>query len=92
MHDVFNVSLLKEHVENPPEFESRKEQPPKPILVDDEEEYIVEAIQAHKRKHRKLYFLVKWEGYAMDEWTWEPLESFPKGHELLKEYRQANNV
>ena len=48
---------------------SSSEQPSKPIIVDDEEEYIVEAIQDHKRKHRKLYFLVKWKGYSMDEWT-----------------------
>ena len=87
MHNVFNVSLLKEYVENPPEFKSRKEQPSKLIIVDDEEEYIVEAIQAHKRKHRKLYFLVKWEGYAIDEQTWEPLKFFLKGHKLLKEYK-----
>ena len=59
MHDIFNVFLLKEYMKNPAEFESKKEWPSKLIIVDDEEEYIAEAIQTHKRKYRKLYFLVK---------------------------------
>ena len=49
-----------------------------------ETEYLVEAILQHKgRKH--IQFLVKWEGFATKENTWEPLQGL-KDVDLLHDY------
>ena len=92
MHDVFNVSLLKRHYDSPEEFETRKSQPPKPIYINQEERYIVEAILGHRKKRGKLQFLVKWQGYSSSENTWEPLSSFSKNNTVLKDYRLTQEV
>ena len=60
-----NASNLKRF--NPSEDFESDERPPSLIVVDDEEEYEVEAILRHKGKGTKRLCLVMWEGYSITE-------------------------
>ena len=72
--------------------------PPPPELVDDEFEWEVEAVLAHKdvqvkRKRNKSrtpvfkrQYLVKWLGYDESNNTWEPEENLANSPELVEEY------
>lgn len=73
---MFNVDLLRPAGVDPLPSQEQDDYQPPPILVDNEEEWVVEAILGEKmgkgrgqRKHQKLY-QVKWKGYAKP--TWEP--------------------
>ena len=87
IHPVFHASLLtpfvqmKEHGEN----YSR----PPPDLINDQEQYKVEAIRSHQRHGRKqqLQYLVKWKGYPESDNTWEPVDHI-QAPQLVKEYER----
>jgi hypothetical protein len=76
-HPTFHVSLLRPFV--PSTFPEPRSSPPPPVLPGaGPEYYTVEAIRG-QRRHRvgtgrrwEAQFLVKWEGYAESENTWEP--------------------
>ena len=65
LHPVFNTSYLKPYL-----AEGASGAPPKPVELKQQLEYEVEVIKAHRRKGRRLYYLVGWLGYssAHDEW------------------------
>ena len=66
-HDVFN-ELLKPFIE--PSFDIQPNDPPAPPdLVEEEEEYEVEA---SRKKGQYIEYLVKWKGYSDAEKSWEP--------------------
>ena len=53
-----------------------------------DEEFYVKCILSHRQSAEtaeKLEYLICWEGYADDENTWEPLESFDT-HECIRAY------
>ena len=54
------------------------------------EEYVVEAIIEHCRKHGKMYYLVKWEGYENSH-DWLPEEDLEGAAELVSEYNERTN-
>ena len=92
MHPVFHISLLRRHQESPAEFETRTPAPPPPDIIDDHPEYEVEAIKAHRRKHRKLEFLVKWKDWPDWDSTWEKLHNLTHCADILKAYRDAAGI
>ena len=48
--------------------------------------YLVEKI-IDKRKHKgKVQYKVKWEGYAVEQATWEPLEHLGNVKEMVREF------
>lgn len=46
----------------------------------------VEAIMNRKEEQGKLYYYIKWKDYSMNKSTWEPIDHFTKGRELIKEW------
>lgn len=92
IHPVFHASLLKAYLPG------RVSPPPPPEIVDDEFEWEVEAVLAHKevqtgrKKNRartpvfKRQYLVKWLGYDEANNTWEPEENLANSSELIAEY------
>jgi len=89
IHNVFHASLLlpyKETTAHGPNFER-----PPPDLVEDVEEYEVEAIVNHRlyRRQRHLQYLIKWRGYPSSDNTWEPVENVHT-EDLVKEYHRRH--
>jgi len=91
IHPVFHASLLtpyRENEEHGPNFTSSP-----PDIVDNEEEYEVEAILAHRKQGRGYKFLIKWEGYPSSENTWEPPSHFmPRGKAILDAYKKKKKL
>ncbi|CAJ0945814.1 unnamed protein product [Ranitomeya imitator] len=66
IHNVFHRSLLRKYVEPPvPSVD-----PPTPVLVDGELEYVVEKILDSRFSRRRLQYLVKWKGYGQEDNSW----------------------
>jgi hypothetical protein len=64
VHPVFHISMLEPATIN--QFEDRTPPAPDPVMIDDEENYELDAIldsKIDKRRKCKLQYLVKWMGY-----------------------------
>ncbi|CAJ0934458.1 unnamed protein product, partial [Ranitomeya imitator] len=66
IHRVFHRSLLRRYVV--PMVPSVD--PPAPVLVEGELEYVVEKILDSRFSRRKLQYLVKWKGYGLEDNSW----------------------
>ncbi|CAJ0946555.1 unnamed protein product [Ranitomeya imitator] len=66
IHNMFHRSLLRRYVA--PVVPSID--PPAPVLVEGELEYIVEKILDSRVSRRKLQYLVKWKGYGQEDNSW----------------------
>ena len=70
LHPVFNVVKLTLALADP--IPERQAPPLPPLeLVNGEEKYIVEKVLNSRMFQCKLQYLVKWEGYGVEENTWE---------------------
>src|SRR5580700_9305660 len=87
LRPVYNESYLTPH--KPAHFPNqRKPEPPPPIEVQGEIEYVVEEIrdkQVRKVRGRpdKIQYLVHWKGYPNEEDTWEPIENLKNAQEAV---------
>ncbi|CAJ0921996.1 unnamed protein product [Ranitomeya imitator] len=66
IHNVFHRSLLRKYVEPVVPFVD----PPAPVLVDGELEYVVEKILDSRFSRRRLQYLVKWKSYGQEDNSW----------------------
>jgi len=64
--------------------------PEPPELIDGEEEYIVEEVLSSRMFQRKLQYLVKWEGYGVEDNTWEYSENLNNAQEKVVEFHTRN--
>ncbi|CAM6105455.1 unnamed protein product [Calypogeia fissa] len=91
----YHVSRLKKFVAD---TDPNRQQVSRPdaFLVEDVEEYEVEAILDHRYKRRLgkqlLEYLVKWTGYDQAECTWEPEENLTHTGEILGSYRKRSGL
>ena len=88
----YHVSVLKKFVED--EDPNRQQVlRPEAELVQDVEEYEVEAILQHKFKKLRgrnvLYYLVHWKGYDQCKRTWKPEEHLKNAPQVVNAYQQC---
>ncbi|MBW0482409.1 hypothetical protein O181_022124 [Austropuccinia psidii MF-1] len=86
IHPVFHISLL-EPVKTST-IPNRHQEPPLPIIIEEEEEWEVSQILDSKLKGRKLWYLVEWKGLSQDSErsTWEPAGNLKNCPELVKDF------
>ena len=90
IHPVFHASLLtpfRESDVHGPSFST-----PPPELVDGEEEYVVEAITAHRKYRNRMQYRIKWKGYSSSEDTWEPESHLRNAAAMLQEYKLKHRI
>lgn len=91
IHPVFHASLLSPHRETDthgPAFAL-----PPPEIIDNQEEYEVESILAHRNNGTRRRFLVKWLGYPSSENSWLPeAELVRNASDVLIAYKAAKKL
>jgi len=85
IHPVVNVSRVQLYK---PQVEGQKKTPPKPVIIEGEEEFKVEKIINKRTIRGKEKFLVRWKGYTAEEDTWENRENFKNAKELVEEFEK----
>ena len=80
--NISRVQLYKLQVEG------QKKIPPKPVIIEGEEEFEVEKILNKRTIRGKEKFLVRWKGYTMEEDTWENRENLENTKELVEEFER----
>jgi hypothetical protein len=89
-YPVFNEELLTPYREPPLH---RREERPKPDIIDDKPEYEVEEIIKHRNRGRGHQYWVKWKGYPHSENTWESESNLiPNARDALNNYKIKNNI
>ncbi|CDW89607.1 UNKNOWN [Stylonychia lemnae] len=94
---VHNDDYLDEIIGDESIKEPRKTKVVKKTNSDSEDEsiFLVEKILQKKKEGKKVYYLVKWEGYGDDQNTWEPVCNLKNVknlvHEFERQYEMMNN-
>ena len=86
IHNVFHVSNLR-----PFKDDGRVQPPPPPIVIDDELEYEVELIYAHRdvkvgKKRLRREYLVRWKGYGVEHDEYVPEANLGNAKGKIAEY------
>lgn len=84
IHPVFHTSLLEKA---PTPIFQDMPPPPPAILVQNHQEYEVEAILQSRITRGKTQYLVKWKGYSDEENTWEPESNLSNATQLLQAFK-----
>ena len=90
IHDVFHASLLSPY--HSTESYGPQAPPPPPDIIDNEEEYEVEAILSHKGPNARRLYLTAWKGYPSSENTWEPKVNLCHSPILLNSYKSRHGL
>ncbi|CAI7747724.1 unnamed protein product, partial [Closterium sp. NIES-54] len=93
IHNAFHVQLLKPYQDPNKLYTGRQPPPPPPVLVNDELEYEVESVLAHRRRrHGALEFLVRWKGYDPSEDSWVSEEDMRNARRSPRDYLVKQGV
>ena len=82
VHPVFHVSLLRRYI-----IGGDVKPVPEPLEVDNEPEYEVERLVAHRRRAGGLQYLVRWSGYDPSEDTWLDEKDLCNAPDILTAYK-----
>ena len=85
IHLVVNASRVRLYK---PQVEEQKRTPPKPVIIEEEEEFEVEKILNKRMVRGKEKFLVRQKGYMAEEDTWENKENLENAKELVEEFEK----
>ena len=85
IHPIVNVSQV--HLYKP-QVEGQKKILPKPVIIEEEEEFEVEKILNKRIVQGKEKFLVQWKGYTAEEDTWESRENLENAKEMVEEFEK----
>ena len=90
VHPTFHATELCSYQEN--NVYGRNFTEPPPDVIDNEEEYEVEAILADKMSHGHRVFLVAWKGYSSAHNSWEPERIFGNAKAILTAYKKSHRI
>jgi len=90
IHPVYHASLLTPYIENDTHGPSFTKPPPD--LIDNQEEFEIEAIISHRRKGNQWQYLIKWKGYPTSDNSWETEDNLEHSQETLSEYKKRHNL
>ena len=85
IHPVVNVSRVRLYTS---QVKGQKKAPPKPVIIEGEEEFEVEKIINKRIVRGKEKFLVQWKGYTAEADTWESRENLKNAKELVEEFER----
>ena len=85
IHPVVNVSRVRLYK---PQVEGQKKTPPKPVIIEGEEEFEVEKFLNKQVVRGKEKFLVRWKEYTAEENTWENKKNLGNAKELVEEFER----
>ena len=54
--------------------------------------YAVEALTGRKSIHGKLFYRVKWEGYPVEQSTWETVSHLKNVQDMVQEYDREHPI
>jgi hypothetical protein len=80
IHRTFGVALLE------PYHRREGQEPPPPVEIEDEEEWLVDSVLDARVSHGKRMFLVRWEGYTREHDSWEPEENLENAQDKIAEF------
>jgi len=87
IHNIFNKNLLTKWRE--PKFQKQKNMLlPLPEIINEEEEYEIEAIRKHRKQKNSIQYLVYWKKYSNEDNKWILESRLGHTKKLLKEYWQ----
>jgi len=85
IHPIVNVSKVRLYK---PQVEGQKKTPPKPVIIEGEEEFKVEKILNKRIVQGKKKFLVRWKGYTVEKDTWEDRKNLENAKGLVEEFER----
>ena len=89
VHPMFQVSLLKEYFKDLVRPKHEQVLRPVPKLVENYEEYEVETIlNKLKLRSRDMEYLVKWQGYHVNEATWIPSSDLGNAKRAVQDFER----
>ncbi|GJP70685.1 hypothetical protein CLOP_g1597 [Closterium sp. NIES-67] len=87
IHNNFHVQLLKPYRDPNTTFVGRQPLPSPPVLVQNEPEYEVESVLAHRcRRNGTVELLIRWKGYDPSEDSWVPETDMGNARRPLHDY------
>ncbi|GJP33665.1 hypothetical protein CLOM_g18188 [Closterium sp. NIES-68] len=87
IHKAFHVQLLKPYRDPNTIFVGRQPLPPPPVLVQNEPEYEVESVLAHRRRRNgTVELLIRWKGNDPSEDSWVPETDMGNARRPLHDY------
>ncbi|SAL96256.1 hypothetical protein [Absidia glauca] len=90
IHPVFHVNLLTPATNKAlQDVPGRIVEPPPPVEINGEEEWIVREVLDSRRRRGKIQYLVAWEGYSNPaDNSWEPSHHLSNAAEKVKLFHQ----
>ncbi|GJP52473.1 hypothetical protein CLOM_g11582, partial [Closterium sp. NIES-68] len=87
IHNAFHVQFLKPYRDPNTIFVGRQPPPPPPVLVQNEPEYEIESVLAHRRRRNgTVELLIRWKGYDPSEDSWVPDSDMGNARRPLHDY------
>ncbi|GJP68352.1 hypothetical protein CLOP_g25071 [Closterium sp. NIES-67] len=93
IHNTFYVQLLKPYRDPNTIFVGRQPPPPPPVVIQNEPEYEVESVLAHRRRRNgTVELLIRWKGYDPSEDSWVPESGMGNARRPLHDYLVKQGV